>query len=209
MGAVDREKAGSKVRDGRREGCLRVVSGTISIHRWSHIYTVGIWSVHLFRPIWRERRWRHCVVVWAYHLLHRLCSGWVLRHDIFRSSMSCSLISLFDCQNPLFPTLLSPQSINPITALYEFNNVGFNAGPLQQFKVLCQRLDTFEASYEGQENISLAIHVLSHIDILAQIVDREVILELHCNHCHDRHTINVRIVRPSTDWLHWIIKHWI
>ena len=108
----------------------------------------------------------------------------LLTLDVCRTSVSDGLVPLFHREDPFLPTLLSTQSIKSILPPYEVNDLRFLAGESQGLKLLGKGLNTLEASNEVEEDKSLRVHVLPQINVFTKIVDGEVVLDLHCDHCN-------------------------
>lgn len=156
-------------------------------------------------------------VVLGWQVLVRLRRGW--------SFILGRRIALVHRENPLLPLILRPQPINTVPADVVFNVPELTADMTKELKVFGQALDPLETSDETQSNKTLRVHVLPKEQVLAQVINREVVLtvqivssnsrahgskggflQLHGNHAHERKGFHIRLVG---DCSHGSGRHWL
>lgn len=142
-----------------------------------------------------------------------------------RSLMLSRRVAHVHRENPLLPVLPWPQSVNTVLAGVVLEMADLTTDMSEEVKVLGQRFDPLEIGDEAQWHESLRVHMFPEEQVLAQVVNREVVLtilllvraemkiidasqclQLHRNHAHQTVGLHVRLVRHCR---HGSSRHWL
>lgn len=121
-------------------------------------------------------------------------------------------VTLVDREDPLSPLLSWAQSVDTVFADVVLDSPELMRNMTEEFVVLSQSLNPLEVGNKVQCDESLRVHVLPKEQVLAQVVNGEVVftiillescqfgkdeenLQLHRNHAHKRERLHVRLVR--------------
>jgi hypothetical protein len=100
-------------------------------------------------------------------------------------------------EDPLLPLLSGTEAVDTILASLALNVSELAGHVTKKLKVLSEGLDTLEAGKDVQGHKSLRIHLLPKEHVLAHVVNREVVLQLHGEHVHERERLHVLLVGNS------------
>jgi hypothetical protein len=112
------------------------------------------------------------------HVFNVLIGLWVeLSRQI--SVVLSRWITLVKRKHPLLPLVLGAQTILSILAKLVIGVLQLAGGVTQQFVVFSEVLDPFEAGNESQAHETLRVHVFTEIQVLAEIIHREIVFPIY------------------------------
>lgn len=139
------------------------------------------------------------------HVRRRWCllhgKGWA----VVRQVVPGGWFSIVGREDPLLPTFNPTDSIVTVRAVVELDGTRLMGSVSKDFRVLCELADAVEARNKLQEDETVRIHVFPEVKILAEVIDREVVVHLHRHHAHDRVLLNVRRERYRAHGLQSLI----
>lgn len=128
------------------------------------------------------------------HLLLVLLRNILLSSGGRRPLVSGGGIPLIHAEHPLSPLLALPEPIDAIFARPVLDVAQLSAYEAQKLHVLGKRLDALEGCDDGEQDVALGVHVAAQKEVFTQVVDGEVVFELHGDGAHERVVFHIWLV---------------